>query len=228
MCLSTRGECLTRNIPPWDQVHPLGPGTTPQARYTPWDQVHPPGPGAPPDQIHPLGPGTPLPPGARYTPRDQVGTPQDQVPPLGPGVPPDQVHPPGQGTPPGTQVSPQTRYTHPGPGTLPRPGTTPLDTATAADGTHPTGMHSYYDNVVVTHTTSVKTLPDIVITSTLYIVSIIYRNKQTVQEMWYNSVLGINSRNVLQFCPHKQSRKCSILSLKSIPETCCNFVLTMN
>ena len=44
--------------PPWDQLHPLGPGThpptpgtpprtryTPKTRHTPWDQVHPPGPG---------------------------------------------------------------------------------------------------------------------------------------------------------------------------------------
>ena len=81
-------------------------------RYTPQDQVHHPGPGAP------LGPGTPPmagtpPSGTRYTPL-QVQPPRDQV------HPP----PPGPGTPPGT------RYTPPG------------DTATAADVTHPTGMHS--------------------------------------------------------------------------------------
>ena len=29
-----------------------------------------------------------------------------------------------------------------GPGTLPGPGTPPQQTATVADGTHPTGMHS--------------------------------------------------------------------------------------
>ena len=68
----------------------------------------------------------------------------------GGGVP-DQVHPPG------TRYTPQTRYTPLGPGTPPRdqvhpPGTRytppdqmhPRDTATAADGTHPTGMHSCF------------------------------------------------------------------------------------
>ena len=63
-------------------------------------------------------------------------------PPRGPGTrpswagtpppPPDQVH------------TPQTRYP-PGTGTHPGPGTTPSQqTATAADGTHPTGMHSCF------------------------------------------------------------------------------------
>ena len=83
--------------------------------------------GGVPDQVHP--------------PVDQVHPPVDQVhPPLGPGTPPL-----GPGTP------PQTRYTPPsgpgtppsGPGTPPGPGTSPQDTATAADGTHPTGMHSF-------------------------------------------------------------------------------------
>ena len=65
--------------------------------------------------VHSPGPG-----GTRYTP-------------LGPGTrytPQDQV-------PPWTR-SPWTRYTPPG------PGTPPGDKATAADGTHPTGMHSCY------------------------------------------------------------------------------------
>ena len=59
--------------------------------------------------------------------------------------------PPGPGTPPRTrytpdQVHPQTRYT-PRAGTPPRTRYTPLrDTATAADGTHPTGMHSCEKN----------------------------------------------------------------------------------
>ena len=62
--------------------------------------------------------------------------------PPGPGAPPGQVHPPGPGTPPGRYTplgpgAPPGRYTPPGPGTLPR------ETATVADGTHPTGMHSY-------------------------------------------------------------------------------------
>ena len=57
------------------------------------------------------------------------------------GTPRDQVHPLGPDTPPGTRYIPQTRYT-PGPGTPPpRPGT-PRETADAADGTHPTGVHS--------------------------------------------------------------------------------------
>ena len=62
-----------------DQVHPPGPGTPPQTRYTPPDQVHPPW-----DHplVHPPGPGTP--------PRDQEpGTPpQTRYTPLGPGTPP--------------------------------------------------------------------------------------------------------------------------------------------
>ena len=49
-------------------------------------------------------------------PRDQIQSPQDQV------------HLPGPGTP-------------PRPGTAPGPGTPP-ETATVADGMHPTGMHS--------------------------------------------------------------------------------------
>ena len=107
--LLTGGEYLTR-YPPWDQVHPPGPGT-------PWDQVHPPGPGTPPQtRYNPPGPGTPL--QTRYTPRDQVH-PQDQVTPLGPGTPPwDQVHTPGTRYTPWDQVHhPWTRYTPLGPGT---------------------------------------------------------------------------------------------------------------
>ena len=71
--------------------------------------------GGVPDQAHPLGPGTP--PGTRCTPRTRY-TPQ-------------------------TGYTPRTRYT-PGPaGTPPTQAHTPTrDTATAADGTHPTGMQS--------------------------------------------------------------------------------------
>ena len=89
--------CTWRGVP--GQVHPLGPGTPPQAntlrtRYTPSDQVHL------QDQVHPradtLRPGSPLGPGTpsrtRYTPWEQTQT-QDQVHPqgdttLGPGTPP--------------------------------------------------------------------------------------------------------------------------------------------
>ena len=68
-----RGEYLTRYTPRWDQVHPLGLGTSPgtrytppRTRYTPWGQVHPPGPGTPPwTRYTPLGPGTPLSPEIR-------------------------------------------------------------------------------------------------------------------------------------------------------------------
>ena len=71
----------------------------------------------PPDQVHPspLGPGTP--PGTRYTPRGRY-------------TPPQAGTPPGPGTPPG-------RYTRPN-------SPPPPDTATAADGTHPTGIHSCF------------------------------------------------------------------------------------
>ena len=133
-------------VPPWDQVHPpepgtppgrytTCPGTPPRIRYTLWDQVHPlggipPGPGTPPGQVQPPG---------RYTPLGP-GTPA----PLGPGTPP------GPGTPnhgtryPWAGTSPVTRYTpwdqvHP-------PGTryTLQQTATVADGTHPTRMQSCF------------------------------------------------------------------------------------
>ena len=68
--------------------------------------------------------------------------PRDQVHPPGPGTPPGQVHPSGPGTPPWAGTPPRTRYNPPpGPGTSPGPGT-PQETATVADGTNPTGMHS--------------------------------------------------------------------------------------
>ena len=74
----------------------------------------------PPDQVHPHNPLW------------------DQVQPPGTGIPPDQVHPPHS----------ETRYTPLEPGTHPRdqvypPGQVPpKETATVADGTHPTGIHS--------------------------------------------------------------------------------------
>ena len=79
-------------------------------------------------------------PRTRYTPWDQVHPPGPDTPPPRPGMPQDQVHPQGPGTPPppgrpGTPPPPppRTRYTPPC-----------RDTATAADGRHPTGMHSCY------------------------------------------------------------------------------------
>ena len=80
---------------------------------------------------------------SRGTGSTWAGTPPDQV------HPRDQVHPParcipsGPGTPhtkytPGTRYIPQDQVHPPGPGTFPR------QTATVADGTHPTGMHSCF------------------------------------------------------------------------------------
>ena len=95
------------------------------------DQVHTPGQVHPLDQVHP--PGRYTTPWTRYTPR--AGTPPPHwagTQPPGRYIPLDQVHPPGRYT------TPWTRYSPPGPGTPPAP----RDTATAADGTHPTGMHS--------------------------------------------------------------------------------------
>ena len=89
------------------------------------------------------------------TPPGQVHSPRTRSLPLGPGAP-------QSGTPPQDQVPPQTRYTpqtryppRPGapPGTPPGPGTPPpprRDTAIAADGKHPTGMHSCIKVVLVT------------------------------------------------------------------------------
>ena len=83
---------------------------------TPWDQVHPARPGTPQDQVYP--------PRTRYTLWDKVPPqtrypPRDQVHPH--PTPPDQVHPLPLG-----QVHPR------------------QETATVADGTHPTGMHSSF------------------------------------------------------------------------------------
>ena len=73
-----------------------------------------------------LPPGADIPPQSRH-PREQTHTP----PPL------EQTPPPGADTPPGAE-------THPPEQTLPwRRHPPPQDTATDADGTHPTGMHSF-------------------------------------------------------------------------------------
>ena len=78
-------------------------------------------PGTPPlDQVQPPGPGT---------------HPLEQTHPPGPGVPPNR-HPPDQVYPP-EQTPPGTRY-------IPPDQVHPPDMATAADGTHPTGMHSCF------------------------------------------------------------------------------------
>ena len=116
-----QGGSTWPGAPPWDQVHPPGPGTPPRTRYTPsgpgtppWDQLHPPGTRyTPRDQVHPPGPGAPLgpgaPPGTRYTPLDQVHSPRTRYPPR-PGTPPRaQVHPPVPGTPPRTRYTPRRR-----------------------------------------------------------------------------------------------------------------------
>ena len=66
----------------------------------------------PPDQVHPFG--------TRYSP-------------LGPGTHQDQV-------PLRTRYTPRTRYTLLGPGTPPGTRYFPPETATVADGTHPTGI----------------------------------------------------------------------------------------
>ena len=82
--------------------------------------------------------GTPL--RTRYIPK--AGTPsQDQVHPPEPGTPGDQVHPPGRYTPlgPGTPLRDQV---HP-----PPPGAVhDWRYGQQAGGTHPTGMHSCYNN----------------------------------------------------------------------------------
>ena len=65
--------------------------------------------------------------------------------PLGPGTPsppPDQANPPRPGTPPQTRYTLQDQVHSPGPGTPPDQVPPPQQTATVADGTHPTGMHS--------------------------------------------------------------------------------------
>ena len=90
----------------------------------------PPGPGTPP----PTGPGTPpryqAPPWDQASPQDQ--TPMDQAPP-GTRHPPRTRHPPGPNPPHGPETLPRTRQP-------PRE-----QTATAADGTHPTRMHSCFE-----------------------------------------------------------------------------------
>ena len=89
--------------------------TPPGTRYTPWARYTPLWSRHPPDQVHS--------PGTRCTPPEQTpprpGTPSKQTPPW------DQVHSPRADTP------------------TPQDQVDPRDTVTAADGTHPTGMHSY-------------------------------------------------------------------------------------
>ena len=91
----------------------------------------------PPPTDTPLDPGqtyTPLDPGQTYTPPLDRDLP-DRHPP-----PPRQTHTPPDRYPPGQTPAPRTD-TLPWTDTpLDRPP--PIETATAADGTHPTGMHS--------------------------------------------------------------------------------------
>ena len=100
-------------------VYPLGPGTPPR-----------PGTHIPQDQLH-------IPARIRYTPRTRY-TPQTRYIPPRTRYTPNQVHPQDQVHPLGPGTPPQTRYTPPRPGTPPGTRYTPRDTATAADGTHPT------------------------------------------------------------------------------------------
>ena len=83
------------------------------------------------------------PPRTRYTPPRTRYTPRDQVHPFGQVPPGTRYTSPVPGTPPGTSTPPGTRYTpwdqvHPPGGRYPRP----QETATVANGTHPTGIHS--------------------------------------------------------------------------------------
>ena len=90
------------------------------------------GVGGVPGQVAPPA-GTPP---SRYAPQ--------QVPPWA-GTPPRQVHPPDRYTPrqvhPPAGTPPRSRYIPPGRYT---PPPTPRQTATVADGTHPTGKHSCF------------------------------------------------------------------------------------
>ena len=71
---------------------------------------------------------------AGIPPRSEQALPQEQVPRLE-QAPPGSRHPPGADTPP----PPRSRHASLGADT---PGAAPQQTTTAADGTHPTGMHS--------------------------------------------------------------------------------------
>ena len=97
------------------------------------DQVHPPGADAP-HLPRADAPRADTPPQSRH-PQTRCASP-GQVHPPGPGTPL-----PGPGTPPQTRYTPQTRCT-PGTRCTPQDQVHPRDMATAADSTHPTGMHS--------------------------------------------------------------------------------------
>ena len=73
------------------------------------------------------------------TPRG-ADTPQEQTTP--PGA--DTHLPPGSRSPPGADTSPREQTHPPESRQPPREQTTPRETAAAADGTHPTGMHSCF------------------------------------------------------------------------------------
>ena len=99
---------------------------------------HPPGTRHPPQSRHPPGPGPPK----ANTPRTSPPPPRDQVTPEQTPPPWDQVprsrHPLPGSSPPWSR--------HPlGPGTPPPP----QETATCADGTHPTGIHSCLNKIYI-------------------------------------------------------------------------------
>ena len=94
-------------------------------------------------------PGADTPSPGADTPLEQT-PPQDQTPPQE-QTPPRSRHPPGPDTPPSRQTDPPEQTppesTPPLEQTPPRSRHPPPDTVTAADGTHPTGMHSCVNNV---------------------------------------------------------------------------------
>ena len=123
MCLSTRRGVSVLSAC-WD-ITP--PEQTPQEQTLPWSRHTPPRSRHPPWSRHPpeqTPPTTPL-PRSRHPP-EQTHTPLEQTPSW------EQTPPPS-----GADT---TRNRHPRKQTPP-----PRETATAADGTHPTGMHSCYN-----------------------------------------------------------------------------------
>ena len=107
---------------PWSR-HPQGADIPPGADTHPWEQTPHPTPGS---RHTPLGADTPW---SRHPQQTCLGA---DTPPLGVDTPPEQTPradtTPWEQTPPRADTMPPSRH--------------PLETATAADGTHPTGMHS--------------------------------------------------------------------------------------
>ena len=138
-----RGEYLTRYTP--GPVTPPRPGTPPGPGTPARPGTSPSGPGTPPvtkhtpprDQVHPQTryPPDQVPPGTRYTPLGTRYTPR-------PGTPTTTPQP---GTPPRTRYTPRDQVHPLGPGTPPGPGRYGL----RAGGTHPTGMQSCFEFVII-------------------------------------------------------------------------------